>query len=433
MSSSFPRGCCNLQAQVDRQLFRQRLLDGAESARQFAEGFVEESLPEALSFHLHLNQSDDRDAGSEFRLFPEDSSPERAFREKHLTADAVLTVLWRNSAVPQWINLSVVGETGEATLVEVLASGRFTSDETKLYHQQEGRAPFHVLGPALPIDHVQGRRFSIHARSSCWSRADFDRLLPKPGRVWSLELNGPAFSDELVLPDTGFPALELLDLRSTELTARGVGRLLALAPRLRVLRWTCGNLERLDLSGLPPCPALDLLALSRLPAFVEGVARIATAFPALTELVLEADGVVVGDAPIRIAGLERLSLRLREVPPWIGTASGLTTLSVRCPRSSNVSVERLLREARETLTVVHLRGTPVTAALFPTLASLPKLEYVGLVDTNVGARELAFFAQERPALRYHPRLGPRPPRKYGWLIAALVVAAVSLAVLALWR
>jgi hypothetical protein len=141
---------------VEYRLFKQRFHDAAARARDFARRYLEEPLPEALSFHLYLNQSVDLYASSDFKLFPEDSSEVHAVKLKHLSAEEVLATLWREGLVPQWVNLTVVGETGNTTLIEVLACGRFIGDEARLYHADEGYAPFHVLGPTFPVDYVEG-------------------------------------------------------------------------------------------------------------------------------------------------------------------------------------------------------------------------------------------------------------------------------------
>ena len=77
------------------------------------------------------------------------------------SALAVVDELWRDGRVPEWMDLSVVDVAQGSTVLEALCCGRFTDDETLLYHKTEGAPPFHVTSPALPPNH-DGGRFSLH-------------------------------------------------------------------------------------------------------------------------------------------------------------------------------------------------------------------------------------------------------------------------------
>ena len=380
-----------------------RFLEAAAAAREFAQGFVEETLPQDCLFHLHLNQSYDSNSSPEFKLFPEDSSAALAAHLKHLAADDVISTLWRDGTVPQWVNLSVVGETGTATLIEVLACGRFTADEARLYHLlREGRAPFHVLGPSLPINYVEGKRFSIYTRSTCWTEADLRRSTQHAAKVWSLELNGLSFTDELLLEELRFPSLEILEIHATRVHGPWL-RALAGAPRLRVVRITCGEVGHFDLSSLPVAPLVTTASIARLPHKLVGVARLGAAFPRLTELTLRADVNVRGDAELIIPDLEHLSLTFPSPQQWVRQAPRAKGITLHYGSASDEDVARMLHPTADTLTAVGLRGTPVTDQIFATLSRIPCLEYVDLADTNVTNEALKEFAGARPKLRYYPR------------------------------
>jgi hypothetical protein len=90
---------------MDREVFEHRFIEATRQAREFAQGFIEESLPDAMRFHVHLNRSHDANAGAAFQLFPEDSRAEVALRTKYLSASDVVELLRRNGAVPQWRKL----------------------------------------------------------------------------------------------------------------------------------------------------------------------------------------------------------------------------------------------------------------------------------------------------------------------------------------
>ena len=195
-----------------RDRFEEHFRRAAEQARNFARGFIEEPLPDATVFRVHLNRSHDAHATSEFKLFPEDSSNQHALAMKGVSGDEVISGLWRDGYVPQWIDIAVAGETGAATVIDVIACGRFIDDEQRLYYASTDVAPFGVKGPALPAGYVQGQRFSIHERSSCWSLEDLERAGRHAAKVWSLELHGPAFDDNALATMPTFSRLEILEL-----------------------------------------------------------------------------------------------------------------------------------------------------------------------------------------------------------------------------
>jgi hypothetical protein len=227
---------------VDRSVFAQHFREAAEAARDFAKRFIEERLSDEMRFHVHLNSSYDRNAGAEFKVFPGDSADDRALATKGLDEDGVVGLLWRDGFVPQWIDLAVVGETGATTILDVVACGRFTDDAERLYYANTGVAPFGVKGPDLPAKYIEGNRFSIYERSSCWSFADLERARQHDRKVWSLKLHGPIFDDRALATPLAFPRLEILELHGVSVRGPGL-RSLERLPKLRHLRATAFNMS----------------------------------------------------------------------------------------------------------------------------------------------------------------------------------------------
>ncbi len=166
-ASFLPAGALKSDA-VDRETFAARFREAAAACRSFASQYLEEKPPPAMRFRLRLNASyDGNPLHADEIVFPEDSTPERAWLLLSCDADEVVATLCRSERVPEWVNVNVVGVTPAVTLIEVLACGRFSANEELLYHRQEARPPFHVLGPTLPLNWVEGQRFSIYYRSTC--------------------------------------------------------------------------------------------------------------------------------------------------------------------------------------------------------------------------------------------------------------------------
>ena len=296
---------------MDRALFERRFLHATTRARDFARRFVEEKLPDAMRFRVHLNSSCDLHAASEFRLFPEDSSASRAFATKWLDADGAIEELFRDGLVPQWIDVQVVSENGDVTVLDLLACGRFTDDEERLYYTWTDVAPFGVKGPPLPVKYVEGVPFSVHQRSSCWSVDELRCARRHAERVWSLDLHGPELDDEVVAGGIRFADLEILDTSWLAWTDRAVATL-AGVPRLRVYRAQLGGATSVRADGALAAPRL-----------------------------------------------EALTLALPTIPDWVRIPKSLTYLSVHAPETTDADVERLLASCPAHLDSVGLRGTPV--------------------------------------------------------------------------
>jgi len=148
---------------MDRGLFATRFITAAEHARDFARGMVLEALPEAITFRVLLNQSNDDieplRAGEV--VFPQDSRRGRAGVLRDCRPQAAVDELWREARVPERVDLSVVDVRRTSTVVQALCCGRFTDDESLLYHRAEGWQPFHVTSPVLPPGY-DGSRFSLY-------------------------------------------------------------------------------------------------------------------------------------------------------------------------------------------------------------------------------------------------------------------------------
>lgn len=133
---------------ISRDSFKRNLISAANYAVEFARTLVSNNLPNKIRYVVFLGASYDGNPLEEGECtFPEDYSQ----RERHFDeSESVVNLLWRDGKVPEWINVIVQSETPEYTNVKLECCGRFSDKAENLYHVNEGRAPFHVLGPNLP-------------------------------------------------------------------------------------------------------------------------------------------------------------------------------------------------------------------------------------------------------------------------------------------
>jgi hypothetical protein len=128
-----------------------RLRTAAQRAVEFARQHVQQLLPDNVAFLVYPNQSYDGNprVGDEL-VFPDESLPEGQYHGPW-SAEEVLSFLWRDGKVPEWINTAVQAEDGKRSLIELRCCGRFTTQEELLYHRYPGGVPpFSIKSPTLP-------------------------------------------------------------------------------------------------------------------------------------------------------------------------------------------------------------------------------------------------------------------------------------------
>lgn len=135
---------------MNKEIFQDHLTRAADSAVDFARSYVLNELPSQRKFLIHPNQSfDDNPLRADEETYPNDSQPDDQ-PILFTTAEAVVDYLWRNTKIPEWIDINVGGEDGEHTYLQLLCCGRFTATEELLYHRNGGVPPFSVKSPVLP-------------------------------------------------------------------------------------------------------------------------------------------------------------------------------------------------------------------------------------------------------------------------------------------
>jgi hypothetical protein len=135
---------------MDREIFRDHLLRAGAQSREFATQFVLDALPAMYRFWVLLNCSYDRNPLMDDQVvFPNDVQ-KHGKRAGPLVIDDVVSLLWRDHMVPEWIDISVWEADEHATYFELLCCGRFTANDQRLYYQWTDVPPFGVKGPVYP-------------------------------------------------------------------------------------------------------------------------------------------------------------------------------------------------------------------------------------------------------------------------------------------
>jgi hypothetical protein len=135
---------------MDKEIFQERLLSAADLAVKFARNYVWNELPEKRVFLVHPNQSfDGNPLNGDEVTYPSDTQADDQ-PIIFATAEAVVDYLWRDDKVPEWIDISVGGEDGNHTHLQLLCCGRFTATEELLYHRSGDIPPFSIKSPVLP-------------------------------------------------------------------------------------------------------------------------------------------------------------------------------------------------------------------------------------------------------------------------------------------
>lgn len=384
-------------------MFARRLRDAAVAARDFARTFIEESLPDRCVFRLRLNSSYDGNprVGDEV-VFPDDGSFQRADELNECDEEQVIESLWRDGRVPEWIDVAVIGETGTATRLQLMCCGRFTAQEDLLYHEREGRPPFHVTGPTLPFNYEEGQRFSIYDRSECWTLADVEHLRAHAHRVWSLDLFGSAFDDVSLgqLPD--LPAMEILELKGSALRGRGLLELHRF-PRLRVLRI---SLARNDSFTIPKLAAtlggIEDFEIDDPPTRPWGFGDFVDHLPTLTSLRLTSreELFVDGKCPSTV---ENLSITAKRVTGGFKLPKSIGSIYAHLSEMGDDAIKDWLSSVTK-IGGLDLSGTPITDAFAETLPSRFGLDYLNVIGTKVSSEAVQRIASARPKMKLRPRL-----------------------------
>ncbi|GAA2624661.1 hypothetical protein GCM10010399_65040 [Dactylosporangium fulvum] len=359
-------------------------------------------MPETLVLRVRLNRSYDGHPPRPGEVrYPGDSAWRRAAELSRCDPETAVSELWRDGRVPEWVNLAVAGRTGTATVVEVVCCGRFTDDDARLYHAEEGTPPFHVVSPILPPQY-DGTPFSVHAGAECWGRADLDDLTAVADRVRSFDLMTDEFDGESLAAVPDLPRLEVFRHRVCTLRADALSAF-ARFPGLRTLSLYLADSRAFHAgAGGRQLPALTHVALTGLPSRPWDHAILAEAAPAVSTLSLGAAQTLWLDGTWS-PSVRSLNLEAADVAGSTLLPAQLDRLRVNLTAGTDEMVAGLLVGVTE-LDSLSLRGTPVTDAIVPLIDRLG-LRHVDLAGTAVSTATVHRFRPAPPGTTVYDEAG----------------------------
>lgn len=421
---------------MHEQDFARRLHAATDQLLAHIRPHCDVALPDAVVYVVLLNSSFDAHADPQVEaVYPEDSDPAKSDGLRECGASQVVAVLCRDGRIPVWIDMEVLGDTGEATIVQLTCAGRYTDDESRFYHQHAGHPPFAFKFREPPNSSVELR-----------SLRELQRL-PRVARlVRRLTLVGCDFDDRVLLELPSLPFLSALELRDTGVLGAGMKRVaqeasldsLHIAPAVR---------SAFDFGAVPELLALKHLRLGKLPSKLQTWDAHLRKVPNLEYLVLSGREDLEFDVS-HTAGLSNLRglelkaaghLRVRghvgrslqhfsmtaggslELPAVLEQAASWLTLT-----ATSLSAGSTLRGQFEMLSI-HLRepGTrqvaellaPVTAAGNLSLGGTPLEEsvldeaigrlrpsYLNVVDCGLSDDSCLRISARYPSMGMHPCL-----------------------------
>jgi hypothetical protein len=357
-----------------------------------------------MRFRIRLNSSCD----SHFRfgvelIFPEDSSLARAEELAECDEEQAFDTLWRNGRVPEWIDVSVIGESGTTTMLQLVCCGRFAREHRLLYHEWEGIPPFHVLGPALPADYEEGRRFSINRDAECMSVRDIERLRLHADKVRSVSLVGSRLGDRVLAGLPELPALEGILLKNRSISGDSLMELYRF-PRLCAVRLCLEDSDPFTLPAFTGAlPSLERFAIDNAPPRPWGLGEFLGVVPNLRSLAVEArdELFLEGTCPRE---MDDVTVSARCLRGLLKLPGKLGFLLVHVAEMRDREIESWLSNVAQ-VRRLNLGGTPIGDDLAEALAARLGLAHLDLAGTEVSRDALKRIANAHPKLRLFPRLG----------------------------
>jgi len=148
---------------MNRETFQRHLNLAVIAMRGRCEGLITNTLPILNRFLVRLNSSYDATSlHVKIKTFLDHEIPQED-KWMPYSESEVIERLWRDNYVPVWIDVTPYEVDGVYTYFQLRCAGRFTDDDSMLYHQHEGYSPFHCFGPFVPPGWTsESTKFDLH-------------------------------------------------------------------------------------------------------------------------------------------------------------------------------------------------------------------------------------------------------------------------------
>jgi hypothetical protein len=152
---------------MTRARFEQALRGASEASRQCALSIVTNELPTDYRYVAYLNQSfDENPLEADETIYPDDPSVAGDL-DSPLCAEEIVQLLWRENAIPEWIDISAYRATDRFTVFSLHCCGRFTPNIERLYYAGSDLCPFGIKSPVLPPRWIEAQgRFELNTTRS---------------------------------------------------------------------------------------------------------------------------------------------------------------------------------------------------------------------------------------------------------------------------
>jgi len=133
---------------MNKEDFYNNLIKASDAVYPFTCEMVSNILPPDIKYIVNI-YSNFRDGLEESETtFPDIKRLNQT--TDPINAKEVIDILWMESAIPEWINITVDNYDDNFTYLVLECCGRFSKLDKHMYHKDEGYPPFHAMSPALP-------------------------------------------------------------------------------------------------------------------------------------------------------------------------------------------------------------------------------------------------------------------------------------------
>jgi hypothetical protein len=140
--------------------FQFRLKAASFDATTFAQRFVKNKLSFNFNYIVALNRSCDVHLDVGQTVYPVDDN----IYHLDLLEEEVVSLLCRESHVPQWIDINVAYAKRSITTLYLRCCGRYEPNEDQLYYYDRGTQPFGIKSPILKKSHGDNTKFRLPSK-----------------------------------------------------------------------------------------------------------------------------------------------------------------------------------------------------------------------------------------------------------------------------